>query len=164
MLLECWYHGKAILPQTDPRGLKVRERFFDANTPSVGPEECAACHDPVCPYGFNLKPLLKNPGLRQRVLQSIYDASLDDALLVEGLAPIRTYKVMERKRGPVFSKTTFDLKTGKELARLEEKFMRLWREGNKAFQRFDHTRGKAQHLPPRVILKRRKEPDENIAH
>lgn len=155
VLLPCWLHGKTLRLQSDELGKQLGEYCFDCSVPCVSYEECLECSDPKCGYGFNLPALLENKQLRQRVLNYLYDATLDDELLLEGIIPDRQLFLRQGKeRGKFYSKTCYDKKTGKKLMSLDEKRLKKWRESKKLSDKFSATISEAKPLPPRVVKRK----------
>jgi hypothetical protein len=157
MLLYCWIKGRIIIPQKDQAGLAKGEAYFDAYRPSVGPEECRTCRDKRCDYGFNLPSLLKDLKLRQKVLDHLYDASIDDALLLVGLLPIRDYHIVPQKdfKGQVFSKPCFSRTVGVKLTKLDKKTQDAFIDYRHQHEELVDAIKSANKLPARVILERK---------
>jgi len=139
MLLTCEKKGRVILRQTAPEGIKAGEYCFYAYGPKVGKEICLKCREKECLFGFSL--LNRNKALRERVLNYVFDASLDDELLLNGIMPERKLYLHElnqpyKYKGKVYSKPCYDEKTGKMLMGLEEECNKKILDVNKLLQAF----------------------------
>ncbi len=157
VLLPCWLKGHRLKLQTAQVGKDAGEYCFVCSKPSCGREECLVCRAKYCEYGFNLPPLKRNKKLREKVINYVYDASLDDELLLEGLVPIKSFELrMSKIKGKVYSKPCFDEETGKRLVAIEDIACKLHQKADRAEDRLARAVNMSQPLPPRVMLKKKK--------
>jgi len=149
MLLKCYAHGRRIHRQTDPKGTERDEYVFVTPTWQVGLEDCQKCKDKRCPYNFNIPRLTKKKELRDKVLKSVYDPSLNDELLANGIWVESQPIYLRAFKGPVYSKPCFNRETGGLLEKLD-------REETTATKKYHQALQKATPLPRRVIIKRKR--------
>lgn len=153
MLLSCW-KGKRFIRQTDPKGIDAGEYCFDATVPSVGPEECKRCTDRRCRYGFNLEPLRRKKKLRAKVLAYVFDATLDDELLLAGLSVFRQPLCLKQSgTGSVtYSKPCYAENQGLILEELEDKAIEAYKSLIGVNEDLERAVRQMSPLPARAIL------------
>jgi len=160
-LLRCYIKGRYIRLQGDLNGIKKGEYCFVTPYPSVSKEDCLSCQAKDCRYGFNLKPLRKNLALREKVLNYVFDPSLDDELLLEGIVPNRElYLYSGGARGKIYSKPCYNEEIGKVLIAHDEECRKRYDEYLKVETKAKRFLAKAEPLPPRVIKRERKSVEE----
>jgi len=148
--IDCSLHGRRV--HLLSKGGKDEYVFI---TPSlqVFPETCMNCRDPECPYNFND---LLHKRLRKKVIDYVFDATLDDKLAKHGFVMLRTTPVIKETVGDMYSKPCYDKKQGKLLRKLDNKMLKA---RNIYFKTIDNYSEKLKEMEPsypRIIIKRKR--------
>lgn len=157
-MLNCPLYGKHIHRQRDQKGKDRGEYVFITGTSQVGIDDCHRCKDEECLYGFNNEVLLKNKKLRRKVLDHVYDASLDDELLANGLTVFRELKLRPFE-GDIYSKTCYEKLDGKKLEKIDTKIFKARTVFYDLQERLNNELSGTRSLKSRIIIKRKKKSD-----
>lgn len=150
--IDCSLHGRRVHTLSEEG---KDEYVFITQRSQVFPENCMSCRDPECQYNFN-DTLLKHKRLRKKVIDYVFDATLDDKLAKHGFVMLRTTPVIRETVSDMYSKPCYDKKQGKLLRKLDNKVLKTRTIYFKTVDNYSKKLKGMKSNYPRIIIKRKK--------
>lgn len=154
--LRCSIKGRYTHRQADPKGIEKGEYIFITENLIVGVETCRECTYIYCPYGINQA----SGELKKKILDFIYDCTLQDELLKNGLTIETAFTIWKIGTKTVFSQPCYNKTEGEILEKIDEELFNQREITRKILTLFSSKQHTMKPLTQRVLFTGEKQKQE----